>query len=60
MKDGLAKILPHTLNIVEDSGPLGVRDGSSATKPVESYGELDARIARVIVDDVKFSLWCCV
>ena len=33
---------------------------ASATETVESYGEFDSRIPRIVVDDVKLSLRSCI
>src|SRR5438128_12348048 len=47
-KGRLAKILAHVLNVVEDSAPLRMHGSSSAADTIESYRELDSRIARVV------------
>src|SRR5205807_2199334 len=56
----ISKILAHVLNVVEDSAPLRMRSNPSAAKPVESYRELNSRIARVVVDNVQLPLRRCI
>ncbi len=52
----LPEILSHTLNVVEDSAPLGMRAGRVAAVPVQGDREFDSRVTRIVVDDVKLSL----
>jgi hypothetical protein len=53
----LSQVLSHALNVVEHCTPLRVGCCTTGAEAVQRDRKLDARISRIVIDNVKFSFW---